>query len=360
MDVCNLKGWGLRVNKLWSDADYMSQRGPTCFAVFTGTTEQNLTLVRGTVRQLTQNENTLYWYFQRLPVNVPFEQYEFREASLTNPVIGTDGNVTVSGIGAEYYSLTQGAGVTPTPVLKNHPHTFSVIKQDADSDAPLAGVHFALHRQVTVGGVTTIDFNPMPGYADLVTDANGVVPRLNNTLPPGTYELREVTPPSGYQGLSAYIRFTVSQTGEVTLGSHPEDVDLTTSQPDQDGTIHYVMTILNSQRIKVSIWKTDGGHTTFTTGASFALYRASGLDDAASHPIGNAQPIMTGETDSRGILYLGELQLGEYCLLETQRRVCVIFTNNNIRRRLTPERGGRRLRLQLFEAMALRQNLNDN
>ena len=179
-------------------------------------------------------------------------------------------------------------------------------------------MHFALHRQVTVGGVTTIDFNPMPGYADLVTDANGVVPRLNNTLPPGTYELREVTPPSGYQGLSAYIRFTVSQTGEVTLGSHPEDVDLTTSQPDQDGTIHYVMTILNSQRIKVSIWKTDGGHTTITTGASFALYRASEFDDAASHPIGDAQPIMTGETDSHGILYLGELQLGEYCLLETE------------------------------------------
>lgn len=181
MDVCNLKGWGLRVNKLWSDADYMSQRGPTYFAVFTGTTEQNLTLVPGTVRQLTQNENTRYWYFQRLPVNVPFEQYEIREVSLTNPVIGTDGEV------------------------------------------------------------------------------------------------------------ESYDTLTVA------------------------------------------------------------------------HPIGNAQPIMTGETDSRGILYLGELQLGEYCLPQTQRRVCVIFTNNNNkRRRLSPERGGRRLRLQLFEAMALRQNLNDN
>ena len=453
VDVCNLKGWGLRVNKLWSDADYMSQRGPTYFAIYTGTTEENLTLVPGTVRQLTQNQSTLYWYFQTLPVAVPFEQYKIREVELTNPTVDSDGvvtaygtiepipndgqvtvsgtqigettesdfeytvlydegsidsdsnvrvdtttnnrpgivlrkaqwngttplanaqfelrdnsdtligtftsdadglitiaflrddvdytlteistpqnyvgpgtditlrlsngTVTVSGVNAEYYTLTQGAGITPTLVVKNRPRSFSVVKTDMDTHAPLAGVHFALHRQVTIGDVTTIDFNPMPGYADLVTDANGVIPRLDNTLPPGTYELRESSTLQGYQSLPAYIRFTVSDTGEITMGSHPDIVTLTTSQPAQDGTVNYVMTIPNSQRIKVSIWKTDLNHTTITTGATFALYRASDFNDLTASPMGNATPVMTGETDENGILFLGSLPLGEYRLMET-------------------------------------------
>ncbi len=33
--VNNLRGWGLRVNKVWRDEDYMSERDPVYFAVFT-------------------------------------------------------------------------------------------------------------------------------------------------------------------------------------------------------------------------------------------------------------------------------------------------------------------------------------
>ena len=452
VDVCNLKGWGLRVNKLWSDADYMSQRDPTYFAVFTGADEEHLELVTGTVRQLTQSQSTLYWYFQTLPVNVPFEQYEIRKVELTNPTVDTDGvvtsydtiapippdgqvtvsgtqigettasdfeytvlydkggvdqdsnvrvdtttnnrpgivlkkaqwngttplagaqftltddtdtligtftsdadglitiaflrddvdytlkeiktpqgylglehdvtirlsngTVTVSGIGAEYYVLTQGAGITPTLVLKNRTRDFNVFKKDADSSDLLAGVHFALHRQVTVGGVTMIDFNPMPGYEDLVTGADGLIPRLDNTLPAGTYELRETSALPGYQTLPAYIRFTISSTGAITLGAHPNTVSLSETV-NQDDSVSFTLTIPNSQRIKVSVWKTDLDHTAITTGASFALYRAADFDDAHAYPVGNAQPVMTGTTDATGILYLGELMLGEYRLLET-------------------------------------------
>ena len=452
VDVCNLKGWGLRVNKRWSDADYMSQRGPTYFAVFTGATEQDLALVSGTVRQLTQNQSTLYWYFQTLPVHVPFEQYEIREVKLTNPVVDADGvvtsygsitpvppngevsvsgmqigetassdfdytvlydkgtvsadsnvrvdtttnnrpgivlkkmqwdgttplanaqftltddtdtligtftsdatglitvaflrddvdytltevktpqgylglqsdatirlsngTVTVSGIGAEYYVLTQGAGITPTLVVKNRTRSFSAIKKNADSNSPLAGVHFALHRQVTVGGVTTIDFNPMPGYSDLITAADGTIPGIDNTLPAGTYELRETAALDGYQTLPAYIRFTVSPTGAVTLGTHPDTVTLTETV-NADNSVSYTMTILNSQRIKVSVWKTDQNHETITTGATFALYHAADYDDASQTVNVDAQPVMTGTTGTDGILYLGELLVGEYRLLET-------------------------------------------
>ena len=139
--VCNLKGWGLRVNKVWSDAEYMTDRKPTYFAVFTrsvsesetgaaetggetgsgsesgtengngnvsesgsGPAVENLTLVtvpiegsaerRTTLRQLPYGESSLYWYFLPLPVDVPFDRYEIREVKLTNPAVDADGYVT--------------------------------------------------------------------------------------------------------------------------------------------------------------------------------------------------------------------------------------------------------------------------
>ncbi len=98
MVVCNLKGWGLRVNKVWTDADYMSERDDTYFAVYThvGSEEsEELALVEGTVRRLKKDEKTLYWYFLPLPVNVPFGWYEIYEVALQGePVVGTDGSVS--------------------------------------------------------------------------------------------------------------------------------------------------------------------------------------------------------------------------------------------------------------------------
>ena len=102
VEVCNLKGWGLRVNKTWSDADYMAERDPTYFAVYTRETEGQETLVADTVRQLQYGANpqTLYWYFLPLPVaNVPFNQYEIREVTLSGstPIVDSDGVVTNAG-----------------------------------------------------------------------------------------------------------------------------------------------------------------------------------------------------------------------------------------------------------------------
>ena len=68
--VNNLKGWGLRVNKVWRDADYMSERDPVYFAVFTKGENEVLNLIDGTVKQIPYGAKpqTLYWYFAHLPV----------------------------------------------------------------------------------------------------------------------------------------------------------------------------------------------------------------------------------------------------------------------------------------------------
>ena len=95
--VRNLKGYGLRMNKTWSDAEYMAEREPTYFAVFidTGGTPS---LVAGTVKQLAYaaNPQTLYWYFLRLQPGTDFEQYVIREVLISGgtPAVDEEGNVT--------------------------------------------------------------------------------------------------------------------------------------------------------------------------------------------------------------------------------------------------------------------------
>ena len=473
VDICNIKGWGLRVNKVWSDADYMEERNPAYFAVYIRTTAaggsgqdnvDGLVLIPGTVRELkfTQKPQSLYWYFQSLG-DYTYEQYEIREVELTEPItvdsegfvtgygdiepkangqtiavdgkqkgesetsefeytvlyernsepphdnvrvdtvtnnrpgivikkqdwngnaltgavftltdsegeeIGTftshgdDGLITVAFLRDNVqYTLTErdtpsgyfglqepmritlnnhvisvtyndpmydgetdptklpyivdNASETPTLTIKNRPNEFEAIKIDAGSEEPLENAQFALHREITVGGITDFDRNPMPGYETLKTDENGKIPKLDNTLPPGKYQLREKNPPAGYQVLSSHTVFNVSKTGKIELlETHPDNVTIDETV-ESDGTISYVLTIPNSSRRAVSIWKTNEAYDTITTGASFELYKAEDYDDASDKPMSGRDPYQSGRTGTKGILSLGDLEVGEYRLVET-------------------------------------------
>ena len=326
--VRNLKGYGLRMNKTWSDAEYMAEREPTYFAVYVENSSDPV-LVGGSVRQLpyTAKPQTLYWYFQTLIPGTYLNQYVIREVKIsggtpvvddegvvtnadeltieplphgaefsldgkqkgeteespfeytvlyenleqkdnvrmqevtdnrpgvilkkvqwdeTTPLAGAEftltdndgnligtftsdenglisvaflrdnvpytltetgtpqgwyglqapliitlneGNITVDGAGQEEYYIIDNQSATPSLTVKDRPYTFQAVKKDADALLPLKDVKFALHKQVEVGGVITIDLNPMPGYENLSTDANGLIPQIDNTLPPGTYEM---------------------------------------------------------------------------------------------------------------------------------------------------------------------------
>ncbi len=153
------------------------------------------------------------------------------------------GTVTVSGVDAEYYSLIQENGSTPMLVIRNRPYTFRAVKQAAD-ESPLSGAHFALHKEKTVNGVTSIDLTPMAGYEDLASDGNGLISLPDSSLPAGTYELRETEAPEGYQLLTSYIRLTVSANGTITLGSRAEGVTLS-REILNDGTVAYTLSIVN-------------------------------------------------------------------------------------------------------------------
>ena len=424
VDVCNLKGWGLRVNKVWTDADYMEGRDDTYFAVYTKDSSEQLTIIPDSLRKLPYGTDTLYWYWLKLPVtDVSFSNYKIREVKITNgtPVFDDDGiitnqdsltivpigeggelklngtqkgesseseftysvryvqgeisvesnvrvdtvtndrpgillkkqdwdgnalegasftlkdsageeigtftsdeggiittaflsenkeyiltettapqgyhglekemsievisngsgsqsgnngsTVTVSGPDAEYYDLTQASGTTPaTLIIKNRPYIFKAVKQDGKKKKKLSGVHFGLHKLITVGGITTFDEAEMTGYEDLVSNSDGSIPKIDNTLPAGTYQLREKTPLRDYQPLPGHVEFTVSKTGQISLLPSMSSSDWVQldGPTESEGTLVYTMIIKNYLNASVTLKKVDATGTNLL-GSKFRL-----------------------------------------------------------------------------------------
>ena len=145
------------------------------------------------------------------------------------------GTVSVSGADASDYLLSGVTGDDPLPTVAviDRPFVFRAFKTDGDTELPVEGASFALHRQVTVDGVTTIDLNPMPGYESLVSGRDGAIAKLDSTLPAGTYELRETEAPEGYLPLESYVRFTLIR--NVRLCADGEELPLADRVDPQDG-----------------------------------------------------------------------------------------------------------------------------
>ncbi|MBQ9015171.1 MAG: hypothetical protein IJ109_03530 [Firmicutes bacterium] len=162
-----------------------------------------------------------------------------------------DGTVKVSGA-SEDAEVTQGnEDAMPVITVRNRPVRLrteaGIVRGDAAEEA-LPSARFALYREVTVDGVTSIDYTPIAGYEDLVSDENGLIAEVNESLDAGTYFLKEKSVPEGY-GVPAEepVRFTVSETGAVTL-TDTEGAELT-GEAAEDGTMVFTLKILNREQL---------------------------------------------------------------------------------------------------------------
>jgi hypothetical protein len=159
------------------------------------------------------------------------------------------GTVSVTGGNESYYILEQGEGKTPTLTIKNRPYVFQAKKIDALTKEEMQGVKFELHKQHTVNGVVQINPSPMDGYTNLTTNEAGIIPKIDGTLTPGVYELRETGTLQEYVLLSGYIDFEVAENGKISLISAPAGVSFTsTYSEDTTGTVTYVLTIENMKK----------------------------------------------------------------------------------------------------------------
>lgn len=167
----------------------------------------------------------------------------------------------------EFYTVTVENNVI-TLTVKNHPYDLEAVKVDStNTDVQVAGAKFDLYKQVTIGETSTWD-EEHPVYKNLTTGEDGVIPKINKDLPAGTYQLREQEAPSRYSKLTDNIDITVSKTGVITLGSHPDGVKLT-SVTDALGKITYSLAIPNTPLPLKLVKQDDKGNN--LTGAKFKL-----------------------------------------------------------------------------------------
>ena len=87
---------------------------------------------------------------------------------------------------------------------------------------------------------------PEHGYETLLTNADGIIPGVDQTLPPGTYKLHEKAAPNGYKKIGDII-FTITATGVITLDNAQTGVMLTDVLSQSGDTRAYTLTVRNER-----------------------------------------------------------------------------------------------------------------
>ena len=168
------------------------------------------------------------------------------------------GAVTVIS-GGEYCSVMQPSENGPACIaIKNRPAALRVIKKDGASGLPLEGAHFSLYKETSVNGQTGMMRDPVPGFSDLVSAADGTISGIDETLPAGCYYLKETSAPDTYDRLETPVRFEISRTGAVVLTPH--DSAFLDVKTGDDGKTVYTLTVENTSFAKLVIEKKVQGN----------------------------------------------------------------------------------------------------
>lgn len=156
-------------------------------------------------------------------------------ASSVTFVIDEDGTVTITETNGEGWVDSFKADLSGRYLgyidVHNRPFEFRAVKTDeTDPERTLAGAHFALHRSVASIGGPVKDYAPLAGYEDLVTGSNGVIPKINESLPPGRYYLVETQSPEKFDLIDHDIIFSISPLGVVAVESEGHEDLLTVTE----------------------------------------------------------------------------------------------------------------------------------
>ncbi|MBR0378561.1 MAG: Cna B-type domain-containing protein [Lachnospiraceae bacterium] len=269
-------------------------------------------------------------------IQVPYGTYTVEEllsdtedSSYTIEIDGYDRTTSISigsGNGEETVSKTASlsadtASVTVTNSYKRQTTDVSFIKLDGGDHSKALSAEFQIEYSADNVNYTTINNGQVTGVVDSVFAISET--GISLPLTDGYYRLTERTPPDGYHQMNGTIVFSVSD-GLISLlnASECEDYaielkqEVTEDEQVDQKTIG--LELYNYERVPVSIWKTDFDKNPITSGASFVLYKADNFDDETQDPIEENQIVTSGITDADGILLLGELELGEYRLVETK------------------------------------------
>ena len=246
--------------------------------------------------------------------------YRGLTSEVTITVETKNGHTNVHVTGDEhnlFHTTHENSAMAATIRIRNREAELVARKIDASTNDAISGVHFALYRQVTDHeGNPRIDYNPVEGYTDLVTDSNGIIPDVNMVnLQAGTYYLRETAPATGYDFLNDDICFTIEKNGTVTATS---EAPFEITESEAHHKITSTLLIKNGKMKKVSFMKVDIADTDSPLAdAKFDLYDVVDGQQADTPRLTELVSGSDGMLAKNGVTVF-DLPIGTYHLVETK------------------------------------------
>ena len=331
LDVKNMRGWGLTVNKVWSDKDYVTSYDPIYIALY-----ENGSLIDGTVRQIRYPETSSYYFFDS-----SFDDIEVREVTLSNsdPSIDPDDKVTVLDPGTVTpvdAGDTVSVNIVPDP---GHPVDYTVeykqgmphgandnIREDTITNVKDGAVVLTLYdwnsEEPLEGGefTLTLDGTPVGTYT---SDSAGRIAILYDLERNRDYVLTQTKAPTGYTGIGSPVTFNVDDLDKITI-THTNGDGWADTKDGVNGIIGYIN--IHNKPLTLKIFKHDSDVVLYALkDAHFALHRQ--LHNSIAGYSKSPDPMEGYEdlvTDSKGIIVLSspstakKLKAGSYYLTETQ------------------------------------------
>ena len=346
VEVRNQKGWGLTVDKIWTDKDFMELHDTIYFAVYQETTEivenedgtqtvnTTYTLLKDTVRQMLTSEDSLYYYFGNLQSGVPFENYKVFEVILTGDIVVDSngyvtsydsierveegGNLTIGGkpAGGEYHpasytaayergeQTTQNENVRTDKVTNSRPG-IKLFKTDWAGNE-LSGAVFTL-KDAQGSDVAKASYS---------SDSTGLITIAY--LNAETYTLTETAAPGGYLVLDSPLAITVAEDGTISASGVGEDF-FTVAQATETEMARIT---IKDRNTGLQVKKVDAATKVAIQGVHFALYPQ--VKDASGNPRKDYIPkpgyedLVTNENGILETVNMENLDAGTYYLTETQ------------------------------------------
>ncbi|MBP5494714.1 MAG: hypothetical protein J6X97_06425 [Lachnospiraceae bacterium] len=325
MEVHNVRGYGIQVNKVWSDSDFISEHGSIKVAVYV-----NGVLLPETIREI-GGYNTTRYFFETLQPGATFDDYEVFEVeenqgniikkdngdSITvngNILKHQDGNTSVS-IEKEY-SVSYEKGQKTTSAGSTIPN----IRTDTITNIADGGLKVLIkdtNGNALTGGQFELRNNSTNKLIDTYTaDSNGLITTLY--LDVGNYTLTETKTPIGYQALKAVINISVENVNNNKVYNVENGVN-TGSGYEYNGSD--TLTIINQKYTLKAIKVSSDTASTPLAGAHFALYKqitVNGNVRKDYYPIPNFDNLVSGSNGVIQDIDENHLSPGTYYLVETE------------------------------------------
>ncbi|MBR4586986.1 MAG: hypothetical protein IKO30_01570 [Lachnospiraceae bacterium] len=314
MEVHNKKGYGLTVNKNWSDTDLTTYHDAIYVAVYVKDGEGQLQLLENSVHKIESPATSTYYFWETLQDGrTSLEDYVVKEVALTGDGINVSADGVVTGYDDPITILDGENDTIHLNVLRTEEETpagetaqadfdyvvsyqpgsnESAVRTDVITNTREGGLQFRLFKwnstSPLAGGKFVLKNSNGDTVGTYTSDASGNITILYNFDKNSLYTLEQTVAPAGYVGLSIPVRILVDDNdivemyysdGTTTWGTkvYPDnpdrdDDDWSNSKPGEKGICAFIDVYNKPFSFKVR--KTDSADTSaLLGGAHFALYK---------------------------------------------------------------------------------------